>query len=271
MKRGLRCVLVVALVVAAVLGSIGGALGDRMQSGNLIVALGGDLVPHSLPRHGLAPISIKVKANFSTANQEPLPRLRRITLRIGNRGRLEDAGLPRCPAHEIQATTAGGAMEACGDSLVGHGHLRADLALPGQQPAPFHASFLVFNARSARGRHVILGSVHSQNPPVSFSLPFVLRRGSGAFGSTLTATIPRSAGKWARIKHFDMTIHRRYRYRGHSRSYMSAGCSVPKGFTGIVFPLVQATFEFAPEHRVTAAVVRACRALGGRRGSSNAH
>ena len=259
-----RWALIVAIALAVSLGSSVGANGDKKQSGNLIVSLGGDLTPHSLPRHGVAPVSIKVQASFSTANRELPPRLRRITLRVGNQGRLvDDAGLPACPQRRVENTTATGAMEACGRSLVGEGHFGAALALPGQEPIPFTASFLVFNARGTDGRHVILGSVHSQSPPVSFLLPFVLRRGSGAFGSTLTATIPPSAGRWARIKHFDMTIRRRYRIGGESRSYLNAGCPAPKGFPSIVFPLVQATFEFAPKHRVTAAVVRTCRALEG--------
>lgn len=253
-----RWACVALLLTAVAVFSIDGARASRMQSGNLIVSLNGDMSPHRLPRVGTAGIAVAVRAKLSTSNGQPLPAMRRITIRLGSQGRLDGRGLPVCPAERIRATTRSGSLAACGQSIVGRGYIGASVALPGQAALPFKASLVVFNARTSGGRRVLLGSAHSQSPPISLAIPFILHRRAGTGGATLSARLPQAAGRWVRIKRFAMTLQRRYRYKGEARSYISAGCPVPKGFTGIVFPLAQATFEFAGDRSVTAAVVRAC-------------
>ena len=78
----------------------------------------------------------------------------------------------------------------------------------------------------------------------------------------MATRLPASAQGWAYLTHFDMTLDRRYRYRGRARSYVSAACAAPAGFPGAVFPLAKATYGFANGQRVSTTVVRSCRVGG---------
>lgn len=254
-KRVVSLSLLVGLVllVAAAI-----ALGDRTESGNLVVTMSGDLQPKELPRRELAPVAVHLEARFTTSDQSLLPPLTQVAIRLGSQGRMAGPGLPRCRSKAIRATTEQGSLQACGSALVGRGHLGGLIALPGQRALPFRARFLVFHG----GGSTLLGSVHSTNPPLSFTMPFKLSRGAGTFGTSLVADMPRVIRRWARVESFSISIYRRYRSKGHSRSYVQASCGVPKGFTGLVFPLAQTKFTFASGKKVTGSVVRACRVRG---------
>jgi hypothetical protein len=41
-----------------------------------------------------------------------------------------------------------------------------------------------------------------------------------------------------------MRLSRRFGYQGKQRSYVSAGCPAPKGFSQAPFPLARTTFAF---------------------------
>jgi hypothetical protein len=249
---------IVVLTMAAVALGVEAVRGERMQKGNLIVSVSGKITPHDLPRTGAAPIMLHLSSDFSTADGSRLPQLRRIEIAIGQRGSLLSGGLPFCRAARIRATTVGEAVEACGSSLVGHGRIAADVVIPGQAPFSFSGRLLAFNGRLADGRRAILGDVHSKAPPLSFVMPFVIQPPSGSGGTVITARLPRSAGSWTHLRHFDLTLGRRFRYRGRIRSVMTGSCSVPRGFTGIVFPLAEATYTFAGGQRVSATIRRSC-------------
>jgi hypothetical protein len=245
----------VALVVAA-------ASGERAQEGNLIVSLSGELSPHDLPRVGTAPVKISLDSAFSTADGSRLPQLRRIAIKFGNRGKLTYRGLPICPEASIRFTALAGALAACRSALVGRGRLEAEVGVPGQRSFPIVAQMLAFNGIGAHGRRLILADVHSEAPPVSLVMRFTVRRGARA--TVLAASLPAAAGSWARVSRFDLTLQRRFRYRGHWHSFVTAGCSVPVGFTGIVFPLAQATYGFAGGGQVSVATTRGCSVRGAR-------
>ena len=59
-----------------------------------------------------------------------------------------------------------------------------------------------------------------------------------------------------------MRLFRRYRYRGRSRSLISAGCPAPKGFPGALFTLARTSFSFAGGKKLTSTLTRQCRVRG---------
>lgn len=231
-------------------------MAERAASGNLIASLSGEIRPHFLPRLRSVPIAIDLSSDFSTSDGSRLPQLRKISLAVGRRGKLSREGLPVCAAARVRATNWRQAMRACGPALVGHGHLEAEVAIGVQKPFAMKARILAFNSRLENGGLAMLADVHSEAPPVSFTMPFVTSMGKGR--TVLTAKLPEAAGKWAHVTHFDLTLERRYRFQGKPRSFLSGRCSVPKGFTGIVFPLAEATYSFAGGRRVLARATRGC-------------
>lgn len=59
-----------------------------------------------------------------------------------------------------------------------------------------------------------------------------------------------------------MRLSRRYRAGGERRSYLSAGCPVPKGFSEFSFPLIRASFSFAGGKTLSSTLSKSCRAKG---------
>jgi hypothetical protein len=151
-------------------------------------------------------------------------------------------------------------MAVCGSALVGRGTLYARVFVPSQAPFGLHAQLLAFNGKTRQGHTAIWVLAYSPDPPVSFVLPFHVRRRSGPFPTALVSVVPRDLGPWPHFAHFKMVVFRRFRFRGHVHSYLRAACPLPPRLTSGLLSLARATFsiENAPDLDVEA--VRTCRA-----------
>jgi hypothetical protein len=246
-----------ALVLAAV-----PARAELNQRGPLVVGFDGGLAPTRLPRQRAAPIAVRVAGDIRVTKGARLPQVRRISVAINRAGRLDDRGLPTCGVRSIQPATEAEARRVCARAIVGTGHVVVQAAVPGQPPFTVKATLLAFNGPTTHGQKQILAEVYSTDPPGSFILTFRLRHRRGAFGTVLTTTLPRKAWGWAYLTHFEMTLHRVYRYHGAVHSYVSAACSAPAGFPGAVFPFAKATYGFGDGQAITITAVRSCRVAG---------
>jgi DNA-binding beta-propeller fold protein YncE len=232
------------------------------QSRGVRVGFDGKLTPHVLPRHGTAPVGIAVDARISATGGEDPPQLRRIAIAINRNGRFTAKGLPACRIGQIQPSTTDGALAACRGALVGEGHFTANVKLPEQSPFPSAGKVLAFNGK-VNGKPAILVHIYGTHPaPTSTVLPFLLRKGHGTYGTTLEASLPQATGSWGYVTGLRMSLQRRFTYRGHSRSFLSAGCPAPAGFPSAAFPLAKTSFAFAGNLTLDAVLNRTCRARG---------
>jgi hypothetical protein len=254
-------VLTAALAVAA-LGGLAQAA-EVTQKGNLRVAVDGRLSPHALPRVGTAPVAVSVAGKISTIDGTPPPQLRKLTIEINRNGRIDATGLPVCRASVIQTASNGRALAACGPALVGEGKFFGTISLPGSAPYPIEGKLLVFNA-SEHGHPALLGHVYSPHPfATSFVIAFQISANrQGTYGTTLTANLSKALGDKRNLTGLEMTLKRRYSYRGKSRSYISAGCPAPKGFPGAPFPLARTNFAFAEGTKLTSTLSSDCKVRG---------
>lgn len=248
----------VGLALAGLLGA-GLARGEQSQQGDLIVSLDGGLSPLQLPRDRTAPVAVRLDGGLRTADGSLLPRVTRIALALPGQGVLSTRGLPVCPQRRLRNTKDPEALAACGPALVGHGELRAQVLVPHQAPFTIHSHLLAFNGRVGGHRAVILHGA-ATDPPTVVVLPFLVRRGSGRFGTTLVADLPPALGPWPHVAHFEMTLSRRYAYRGRERSYLSASCPIPPRFTAGFFSFAHATFTLTGGRRIGTGIARSCRA-----------
>jgi hypothetical protein len=258
-RRALTAACALVISCGLLLAGAGGVGAERTAAGDLVVSLAGTLSPRLLPRAQPAPISLDLSSDFSTSDGTPLPSLRRIEIALGNRGRLQDRGLPACRPRLIRATTFAAARAACGAARVGYGHLAGYLDLAAGEKVDFEAALLAFNSRPRGGGRAILADVHSAKPPMSFLMKFVLHRSPHSIH--LVAVLPAQISRWVRVTHFDLGLHRVYTHAGRTYSYLSAVCSLPRKLTGIVFPLATVTYGFTTRE-VSVTTVRACRARG---------
>lgn len=247
-----------ALVLLGALG-VGLAQGERTQSGNLIVSLDGGLEPLALPRERPAAVAVHLRGGLQTADGELLPRVTRMEIGLPAQGVVSTRGLPTCSQRRLRDTTPDEARSACGGAQVGSGRIAADVLLPNQTPFRIRASLLAFNGK-VDGRRAVLLHAFAAEPPTVVVLPFVLSRRQGRFGRALSATLPPSLGPWPHFARFEMTLFRRYTYRGRERSYLSASCPAPPRFPAGYFSLAQARFTLDGGRQVGTAITRSCRA-----------
>ena len=234
---------------------------ELTQAGKLIVGFDGGLSPTKLPRTDPAPVSVRVAGDVRHASGDPdrLPQLRRISVGINRAGRLFDKGMPSCEVGKIQPATEAEAQARCARSIVGSGNVELQVRLPNQEPFMVRATLLAFNGPQHGGQKTILAQVYAEDPPGAFVLTFKVKRRGGVFGTVLSTTLPKSAQQWAYLTHFEMTLHRIYRYRGERHSYISAACAAPAGFPGAVFPFAKATYGFDNGQKLTTTAFRSCR------------
>jgi hypothetical protein len=258
---GLRIRLSLALCAAVALGLLGGTAGaERVQRGNLIASLNGGIAPVTLPRDHAVPVSVYLEGKVDTADHSPLPRVNRLKLELGWRGELLTKGLPVCPQLRLKGLTTREAVMRCGDALVGRGKLSARIFVPGQAPFGVRAYLLAFNGRTKVGRRAVIVHAYASRPPISFVIPFVVHRQTGAFHTVLITTIRRSVGTWPHVANFKVDIARSFMHDGRRRSYLNAKCPLPTTFTAGFLSFARATYSFADGREVKVEAVRSCRA-----------
>ena len=234
--------------------------GERAQFGSLIVYLRGGVSPRTLPRYHSTPVSVRLQAGIQTANSVPLPRVKKIRLELAYRGVLDTEGLAVCRRTRLRALDTRHAVAACGAAIVGAGSLYSRVFLPSQPPFGLHFQLLAFNGKTDQGQTAIWVLAYSPNPPVSFVLPFHVRRQSGPFSTVLVSVVPRNVGPWPHFAHFNIVVARRYRYLGRTHSYLRASCPLPPRFTSGLLSLARATFSIADHPDYNVETVRTCRA-----------
>src|SRR3954451_16404689 len=176
-----RINLALALLALGVLAFAARAGAERAQYGNVIVSVNGGISPRMLPRDKNAPVAVNLSGGVRTSDSSQLPRVNRLKLELGWRGRLNVRGLPVCPAIRLRGRASGQALASCSPSLVGRGSLYAQIYFPGQSPFNIKANLLAFNGRTKVGRRAVLVHAYTNDPPVSFVIPFVVHRSDGSF------------------------------------------------------------------------------------------
>ena len=231
------------------------------QHDNLRLNVDGRLSPKSLPRTGLAPIAVSVDWTIATVDGSTPPKLKKLRIEINRNGHFDSTGLPVCPTDRIQPASTARALANCRSALVGQGRFTAIVGLREQEPYETSGRLLVFNGLR-KGKPVLLGQIYSAHPfPTSFVIPFTLKElGKGTYGTVLEATLPPTMAAWGNLTGIDMKLSRRYGYDGERRSYVSAACPVPQGFSRAVFPLSRETFKFEDGSTLSSVLTSTCSA-----------
>lgn len=234
-----------------------------VRKGNLQVKVSGGLSPKRLPREGTAPVAVSVAGEISTIDKSPPPELEDLKIELNRHGGIETKGLPRCLPEQINPASTQRALQACAPSLVGQGSFSVEAILSGQAPYPTTGKLLLFNG-TYKGRHALLGQIYSAHPfATSFVIPFLIAKQSkGRYGLTLSAKLPQALISWGRVTGLSMRLHRRYSYGGKRRSFASAGCPAPKGFSGALFAFARASFHFAGGKRISETLTGHCGVRG---------
>jgi hypothetical protein len=244
----------------AILAVGGGAISkaETVQEHGLVVSFDADFAPHTLPREKPAPVSVKVEGKVRAADGSHPPALNWLEIMINRNGRLSSQGLPTCSASSLQSTSTTTALDRCRSALVGRGSFHAVVSLG--REIPTNGTILAFNSRRA-GRQALVLHLFA-GTPVRFTLVVPLTIGTlqgGQFGTILRAKIPKLASGLGSVTEIDLTIGRRYSFKGERRSYVSAACDAPAGLPGGVFNFARARFRFESHQTINPpALIQEC-------------
>jgi hypothetical protein len=252
-----RLLIPALLVIAALLGAAV-ANGELSQKGNLRISFDGSFNPTSLPRDRMAPVTVRFGGAISTTDGSHPPALGRVEIALNRNGSLSTVGLPLCTSSLLQSTTTETALERCRPALVGRGHFGASVEFPSLAGIPAKGTILAFNG-THDGKSALLLHLYGTVPvQATFILALTVSHRSGQFGTVFAAKIPTLAGGVGSVTKIDLKIGRKYTYKGKRRSYLSASCAAPAGFTGGVFPLAKGSFYFADGRKLETILSRNC-------------
>jgi hypothetical protein len=249
---------VLAIALLAVIGATS-ASAELAQRGNLFVHFDGGISPRALPREALAPIGVRIEGTIRVPPGPDPPSLRQIRIAVNQAGRLNATGLPVCQRHQIEATSDSEALSSCGTALVGAGGIVARTTLPDQPASTVRGQILLFNSVE-NGRPAILAHFFQTSPtPVTRIVVFEIRRNGSPFGTVITGKVPPQINRNGYLKSIFLQLERRYTFHGRPRSYLSAACSAPAGFTSAAFPFAHASMTFDDGRALSSTLVRSCK------------
>jgi hypothetical protein len=257
MRRRLSIFALTALLALSVAAVAWAAV---EKQGNVLVHFDAGFSPQALPRETPAPIEVTIKGAISTTDGTHPPPLKWLEVELNRHGRLYTRGLPSCSPSLLQSTSTAEANARCGSSLVGQGSFAADVVLGSTKPVAANGKILAFNGRRA-GKPALLLHFFG-GAPVRFTLVVPLRIGhlrDGEFGTVLRARIPKLANGFGSITQINLSLGRRWSFAGKRRSYLSAACSAPPGFTSIPFPFAKARFRFEGHPQIDSTLEKVCR------------
>lgn len=238
------------------------ARAELTERGDLFVRFQGGIDPTALPREQRAPITVSVAGSVKTLSGERPPALRRIEIELNRGGELSSRGLPRCGYSQLIAVAPARALEACRDALVGDGTYVGKTAFPEQATFPSRGDILAFNG-VYRGREVILAHVYGTDPvPITRLIVFYIRRTGGTYGTVISGSLSDAVNHYGYVEEIALRLHRTYTYRGQRRSYLSAACAAPSGFSAAAFSFARASMTFADNRTLSSALTRSCRVSG---------
>jgi hypothetical protein len=214
------------LGLALVLIVAGTAVAITLRASNLVIKTDGGFSPTTLPKKGYAPISLHGYGKISTEDGSPPPVLETLTLWFDKHGEVETEGLPKCTPGKLAATTTAQARKLCPGAIVGKGFGKAVVIFPEQGPIPASSPITLFNAAPKHGNPVLLAHAHLTVPgPTTFVVPIEIQRvHQGRYGFKTVAKIPKIAGGAGIPLYGQITVNRKWTYKGKKLSFANAGC-----------------------------------------------
>jgi hypothetical protein len=253
-----RATLLIGVALCSLLGV---AQAEVISGGNVRVSFRGWISPEKLPRTKAAPIALHLAARITPIEGKRPAALERVIVEVNRHAVATTRGLPICPWDRLVSENSRRALAICGDSLIGTGHFSSHIDIPEQAPFPADGRMLAFKSER-NGRPAIAAHVFGLRPvPTSEVLPMTFgRRGQGNFGPIVTVKMPDIGNDWGYVNGFDLTLKRRYSYRGRRLSVISATCPAPADLDEVPFKAARGVFELADGSNLTRVVSGSCKA-----------
>jgi hypothetical protein len=187
--------------------------------------------PKKLSKTALTPATLKVTTATSTttaANGVPSPAVH-VVIDFDKNAKLFTKGVPTCDSAKLQNTSTEVALQNCAAAKIGSGKGAALLPV-GTTVYPVNQTITAFNGVPQGGKPVIL--LHSYGTtPLQTTLVLigtVSNYNKEGYGPRLDLEVPLLAGGSGALTDFQVTINKKFTYKGQKRSFVSAKCTSKK-------------------------------------------
>lgn len=257
-RRSLRLIPVLALTIAVIVA--GNALAERatvVRAGNLVLRMNGGVTPKKLPRHRLAPITLRASGSLAAGDGSHPPATKTVTIDFDKHGTINARGLPVCRAGRLQSRDTKAAVAACRPALVGRGTTSVEVALPESRPFTAKGPLALVNGGVRHGvtTMFIHAYVSVPTPTAIVTVVKIKKIHKGPYGTRAVARIPKIAGGSGSLTHFAFSIHRTFERGGRKQSYLLARCANGRF-------RAHATIQTSDGTRISGSILRRCVAAG---------
>jgi hypothetical protein len=258
MRKHLTLILALGALVALSAAAIASAEKPTIvKAGNLELTLNGGFSPKALSKTTQTPISLNVSGKIATLDGTHPPALESFTVETDKNGAVNAKGLPSCTAGALQSRDTKSAEKACPTSIVGKGKTKVEVAFPEQTPFTAEGPLVLFNG-GVQGNTTTLfvhAYVNVPAPTAIVTTVKITKIHNGRYGLKSVGTIPKIAGGSGSVLSFELTVNRKFTYKGKQVSYLTAKC--PDGHLDAT-----GTAKFKGGTTIHGSIVRKCTPKG---------
>ncbi|MGN6258783.1 MAG: hypothetical protein ACTHN3_13725 [Solirubrobacterales bacterium] len=182
--------------------------------------------PKKLSKKELTPATLSV-TTLTTSTTDPSgvpsPAIH-ATIDFDRNAVLYTKGLPTCNPSQVQSKSTEEAERICGKAKIGSGHAIAYLRSGRVYEVP--QTVTAFNGTPKGGKPTVILHTYGTTPlqAVLVLVGTVSNYNKEGYGPRLDLEIPLIAGGTGALKEFQVTINKKWSYKGQQRSFISAKC-----------------------------------------------
>jgi hypothetical protein len=238
------------------------------------VTASGEITPHKLPASH--PVPVRLQIGFTSESSEgSVPELDRVAFEISRSVTFQTAGLPSCPISDLLYQTL---RYGCEKSLVGHGSVTSEIALPGQAPVTVTGHLSAYYAFAAGEPHILAQVVTGEPLSLVYVIPFAIEKAQRPFGTRMIVRKMRQIhgicirpdcgqtytlkGIYSRISAFSISLHRIYRRHGKRASLVNSIDPCSRAARRSQVPLLRTMLRYVDGARASEEILQGCRAQG---------
>lgn len=226
MRKHLVCAMAVGAGLALIIVASALAKPHVIRAGNLFLRDNGGIFPSKLPRHSQMPISARIDAEIGTTDGSHPSAVKTLNIDFDKSIQVNARGLPACKAGQLVARSTTDAKRACPDAIVGSGEGEVEVAFPEQEPFAAKGPIVLFNGGVHGGTTLLY--VHAYvavpAPTAVIATVKITRIHRGHYGTHTVSQVPAIAGGAGSVIKFELTIGRKFTYKGKQESYLTASC-----------------------------------------------
>jgi hypothetical protein len=222
-------VAVVAAMAASALAVVGPASDGNTQDATI------GFKPAKLGKKTPTPVTLAVTTKTGTVTEplgKPVPVTQAI-LDFDKGASVFAKGYPTCPIADLENVPTEIALENCKKAKIGGG--AATVLLPSSRGVTVeNTTVTAFNGTPQGGNPVVLLHVYGSAPIQTTQVltGVVTKYGKEGYGPRLTVDVPLIAGGAGALTDFQVTVFKKFRYKGKQRSYVSSTCSKKRKLKG---------------------------------------